>query len=248
MHFHIDFGSYIHIFSRELYDIHKKSSILYISTIGCVQKTIYLPPLSPQASVTAYPENAQRERPVHVREPQALVETFAPRWINSLMITNYQDIFDEKKREKWMNIGIGRFFQWGKMILMIKPSKCQASNGIHAISHDVRMLSQPKDFLNLKGCELRYNEIIFIRCRISSINSSIVGSLRLDIWWILKLMLTLYFMLLSYRSLMPPLVAWELHESKLEHFQLLVLLTKIIWLVNAIPALSGKVNHGAKRL
>ena len=54
-----------------------------------------------------------------------------------------------------MNIGIGRFFQSGEMILMMKHSKCQASNGIHAISHDVRMLSQPKDFSNLKGCELR---------------------------------------------------------------------------------------------
>ena len=71
------------------------------------------------------------------------------------MITDYQDIFDKKNREKWMNIGIGRFFQSGEMILMMKHSKCQASNGIHAISHDVRMLSQPKDFSNLKGCELR---------------------------------------------------------------------------------------------
>ena len=163
MHFHIDFGTfYIHIFCTYFFNgtfwYHKKSSILYISTIGCVHKTIYLPPLSPQASVTAYPENAQRERPVHVREPQALVETFAPRWINSLMITHYQNIFDKKKHPEkngW-TLGLeGFFFQWGKMILMMKHSKCQASNGIHAISHDVRMLSQPKDFLNLKGCELR---------------------------------------------------------------------------------------------
>ena len=159
----------------------KKSSILYISTIGCVQKTISSPPPVSPGVGHSVPRKCPTGAPRSCPGAPSVGRNFRTKL--DKLVDDYQlpRYFRQKTPgEKWMSIGIGRFFQSGKMILM-KHSKCQASNGIHAISHDVRMPSQLKDFLNLKGCELRYNEIIFIRCRISSINSSIVGSLRLDI-------------------------------------------------------------------